>query len=62
MESLDCVFTIELDRSDILSILIYVLMKACISDLKSQLVLLECFTSYAIQDGYYRISAAFKDF
>jgi hypothetical protein len=45
-----------------LTILIYVLVKAEIKDLRAQLVMLQEFTSDAIQDGFSRISSTFSDF
>lgn len=53
---------IDLERSDILSILIYVLVKARIDDLRAQLVMMTEFTSTYVQDGYSRISATYSDF
>lgn len=53
---------IDLERSDILSILIYVLIKANIEDLRGQLALITDFTSTYIQDGYSRISSTYSDF
>lgn len=55
-------FQIELDRSDVLSILIYILVKAQIDDLRAQFEIIRSFTSNGVQDGFSRLSAAFSDF
>lgn len=54
-------FQIELDRSDVLSVLIYILVKAQIDDLRAQFEIIRAFTSNAVKDGFSRLSAAFSD-
>ena len=51
----------KLEKGDLLSILIYCLVKANIPDLRSQMTLITEFTSGFIQDGHSRISATFSD-
>ena len=51
----------RLEKGDLLSILIYCLVKANIPDLRSQMTLITEFTSGFIQDGHSRISATFTD-
>lgn len=51
----------DLDRADLLSILIYVLVKANIDDLRAQFVLMSEFSTSFVQEGYSRIAATYSD-
>lgn len=51
----------DLDRADLLSILIYVLVKANIEDLRAQFVLMSEFSTSFVQEGYSRIAATYSD-
>jgi len=51
----------DLDRADLLSILIYVLVKANVDDLRAQFVLMSEFSTSFVQEGYSRIAATYSD-
>lgn len=52
-------FKVEMERGDRLSIMIYILAKAKVEDLRAQLVLITEFLTCFVKDGFTKISASF---
>lgn len=52
-------FKFELERGDRLSILIFILAKACVEDLRAQLVMITEFLTSFVKDGFTKITASF---